>query len=180
VIADIALELVVDPQFDAVLDFFVQATGSSIWDGAGNETALAASAHQLATAEAAAFNERYPDAAGIPYWSIGGRSDLHPGGERCAADMPPFIAAWTMTLDPIDAKMLVTEAILDGQWLFPEPNDGLVTVESARWTGFLGCVPADHFDEMGQLLGDEPGLGNAWDHREFYAELIAWLRARNL
>ena len=180
VIADIALGLVVDPHLDAVLDFFVKSTGQSIWDGAGNETALAASAHQLSTAEAAAFNELYPDAAGVPYWSIGGRSNLHVGGLPCAADMPAFISAWTSTLDPIDPMMVTTGAILSGTELVPAPNDGLVTVESAQWASFLGCVPADHFDEMGQILGDEPGLGNEWDHRQFYADLIAWLRARGL
>lgn len=181
VIADIALKTVVDSHFDAVLDFFVQATGSSVWDGAGQETSLAASAHQLATAEAADFNARYPDVAGIPYWSIGGRSDLHPGGEDCSTAVPPFfVTSWLSTLDPIDGKMLVTEMILDGQGLVPAPNDGLVTVASARWGTFLGCVPADHFDEMGQLLGDEPGLGNDWDHRDFYADLIAWLRTQGL
>jgi triacylglycerol lipase len=179
-IADIALKYVVDTHFDAVLDFFVQMTGSSLWDGAGEETALAASAHQLATAEAAAFNERYPDAPGIPYWSIGGRSDLHFGGSRCDVDMPPFIAAWTGTIDPIDTSMIVTEEVLDGPGLFPEPNDGLVTVESSTWGTFLGCVPADHFDEMGQLLGDSPGFGNDWDYLQFYADLIAWLRQQGL
>jgi hypothetical protein len=26
-----------------------------------------------------------------------------------------------------------------------------VTVQSARWGTFIGCVPADHFDEVGQI-----------------------------
>ena len=33
------------------------------------------------------------------------------------------------------------------------PNDGLVSVESAKWGIFQGCVPADHIDEVG-LIGD--------------------------
>jgi triacylglycerol lipase len=51
-------------------------------------------------------------------------------------------------------------------------------VRDARWGRFLGCVPADHFDEIGQLFGDGPGWGNDFDHLLFYAELIEWLRAQ--
>lgn len=29
-------------------------------------------------------------------------------------------------------------------------NDGLVSVESAKWGDFQGCIPADHIDEIGQ------------------------------
>jgi len=35
------------------------------------------------------------------------------------------------------------------------PNDGLVAVSSAKWGTFMGCVPADHLDEVG-MLGDRP------------------------
>jgi hypothetical protein len=33
-------------------------------------------------------------------------------------------------------------------------------------------------DEIGQLFGDDPGFGNAFDHRELFAGLVAELRAR--
>ena len=55
-------------------------------------------------------------------------------------------------------------------------NDGLVRVEDARWGKFYGCVPADHNDEIGQVLGDSPGIGNDWDHQQFYADVVALLR----
>jgi triacylglycerol lipase len=70
--------------------------------------------------------------------------------------------------------------VLDGGIGDGMPNDGLVTAESARWGQFLGCLPADHIDEVGQILGDSPGLGNSWDHRELYAGVVALLRARGL
>ena len=57
------------------------------------------------------------------------------------------------------------------------PNNGLVRVTDARWGRFLGCVPADHFDEIGQLIGDRPGPGNSWRHLGFYADLVAFLRS---
>jgi triacylglycerol esterase/lipase EstA (alpha/beta hydrolase family) len=48
------------------------------------------------------------------------------------------------------------------------PNDGVVSVESAIWGDFLGCVPADHADEIGQF-GDEGTNGRTgWNHVRFY------------
>ena len=35
-------------------------------------------------------------------------------------------------------------------------NDGMVTVQSARWGTFMGCIPADHFDEVGQIAMENP------------------------
>jgi triacylglycerol lipase len=60
------------------------------------------------------------------------------------------------------------------------PNDGLVRVADAQHGEFLGCIPADHLDEIGQLLGDDPGFANDFDHLVFYRELVAWLRAGGL
>lgn len=51
-------------------------------------------------------------------------------------------------------------------------NDGLVTVASARHGTFLGEVPADHFDEVGQLLGTT-ALG--FNHRTFYSRLARFV-----
>jgi triacylglycerol lipase len=55
-----------------------------------------------------------------------------------------------------------------------------VRVKDARWGEFLGCVPADHLDEVGQLLGDGPGLGNDWDYVAFYDDLVRFLRGEGL
>jgi hypothetical protein len=54
------------------------------------------------------------------------------------------------------------------------PNDGLVSVKSARAPEsiFLGCVPADHFDEMGQLADFGPGLISGFDHKELYRRIV--------
>ena len=46
---------------------------------------------------------------------------------------------------------------------------------SARWGTFLGCVPADHFEEIGQLLGQPAGLGNPFSYKDFYRGLADWL-----
>jgi triacylglycerol lipase len=63
------------------------------------------------------------------------------------------------------------------EWgLPPEVSDGLVTVKSAKWGTFQGCIPADHLDEVGM-----PNLSGAdlsiFDSLRFYREVVAELRA---
>ena len=66
--------------------------------------------------------------------------------------------------------------------IIPAPNDGLVTVKSARWGRFLGCIPAAHLEEVGQPLGVAPGsVGDVkFDHLVFFRRLVAFLRAGGL
>ena len=59
--------------------------------------------------------------------------------------------------------------------LQPTANDGLVAVPSARWGRFLGCVPADHFDEVGQIAEVAPDLISGFFHRDLYRNLVAML-----
>lgn len=140
----------------------------------------------------AAFNAEYTDSPGVPYYSIMGRSDRTLATEECAAtDRPSFITKWDEERDPIDPMLAVMEGTLDDgdplwNWGNEHPNDGLVRVESSKWGRFLGCIPADHLDEVGQLFGDDPGcyweglnyICNDFDYLEFYVDLIAWLRAQ--
>jgi triacylglycerol esterase/lipase EstA (alpha/beta hydrolase family) len=59
-----------------------------------------------------------------------------------------------------------------------QTNDGLVPVASTRWGTFLGCIPADHLDEICQIAGDQPGGSNSFDCERFYRQLADWLVAR--
>jgi len=103
------------------------------------------------------------------------------GGDACAADDPPeFVSQWSDERDPIDPLFATTGAYIRGNPLDPTPNDGLVPAESARWGEFLGCIPADHADQIGQVLGDAPGLLNAWDHHDFWVALVEWIRDEGL
>ncbi|MFW5875559.1 MAG: esterase/lipase family protein [Myxococcota bacterium] len=136
----------------------------------------------------AAFNATYTDSPGVPYYSITGRSDWTWATEECdAADRPSFITKWDDERDPIDPLLSFMEGTLDDgdpiwDWGNIHPNDGLVRVESGKWGRFLGCIPADHLDEVGQLFGDSPDAGslrtNDFDYLEFYVDLIEWLRAQ--
>ena len=64
--------------------------------------------------------------------------------------------------------------------LFPDANDGLVTVQSARWGTFLGCVPADHLDEVGQIAHLLPDLISGFDHKQLYRRIVDTLHRDGL
>ena len=69
---------------------------------------------------------------------------------------------------------LVPAAFFVAHGLELRPNDGMVTVESAKWGKFKGCIPADHLDEVGQPKdGRHPLTG--FDHLEFYRKLASSL-----
>jgi triacylglycerol lipase len=133
---------------------------------------------QLTTAGATAFFKAHPDREGVAYFSIAGRSAKSDGVPDCGAALnPPFVAKWNGMVDPVDPLFAIPAGLLDG--LSPKPvHDGLVTVTSARHGVFLGCIPADHMDEVNQLAGDSPGPGNSFDAVQFYRDLAAWLVGR--
>ncbi len=178
-LADVALGLTDHGIVPDLLDAFVRLIGRPLWDAAGDDTSVTSAMRQLTTGGAADFNRAYPDQPGVAYYAIAGRTDWHGGGAPCRVDdSPAFITRWAHARDPADPAFWITEAALDGGLFDPIPNDGLVPVPSAQWGRFLGCIPADHLDQMGQLLGDLPGLANPFRHRVFYADLVGWLRSQ--
>jgi triacylglycerol lipase len=175
-VADIALGITENPSASGIIDDLVNAIGAPLYDQVGDETSVTAALHQFSTPGIAAFNASYPDAPGVFYASITGRTDSHLGGQVCAPDADiDLVTGWKMERDPTDPLFWLSEGILDAG---DEPNDGLVRVRDAKRGEFWGCVPADHMDEIGQLFGDDPGFGNAFDHRELFVGLVAELRAR--
>ena len=179
IVADVVLELVADARLQDALDALVRVIGAALYDTVGNETSVFDSLRQLSSDGADAFNDTYPNVEGLPYFSIAGRSagtaafrTPCPSGES-----PDFMDRWNIYLDPLDPLLTVPGAIVTERAFGGEVNDGLVAVNSARWGRFLGCIPADHLDQIGHLLGDSPGFGNAFDHLRFYRDLVAFLRA---
>ncbi|MEM7154262.1 MAG: alpha/beta fold hydrolase [Myxococcota bacterium] len=182
-IADIAVGILPNENAGAIVDWLVQLVGQPLWDELGNETSFYDSMVQMSHEGMVEFNAAYPDVEGVLYTSLTGRTGLHAGGEACEPDSPPpplFITDYEGDLDTTDPLFLIPEAILSDGVLSQEPNDGLVRAIDARWGEFLGCVPADHVDEVGHLFGDSPGIGNDWNHLEMYAGLVQYLRLRDL
>jgi pimeloyl-ACP methyl ester carboxylesterase len=99
------------------------------------------------------FNPANPDDERVSYISWMGRTCLY--GISCD-DICDVEIRWSYDLI----------------YLFEGANDGIVPVSSAPWGDYRGEVPADHFDEVGQLFGV---TGEHFDHEAFYLA-----RARDL
>lgn len=161
-VADVAAGLVpgdAEAALDAIADLF--GISSTSFEGA-----LAT----LTTTGAAAFNAQVQDVKGIRYWSVAGRSNLATSDE-----CPPsstITQEWDSSNDPMNPVLLPLGGILDAA-VSPETpvQDGLVTLDSAQWGTFLGCVPADHLAEVCQIAGESPGLGNDFDCLKLYENL---------
>lgn len=157
-----------------VIAFFLNFYGRP----GGYQSDIQAQLDLLSTAGVAAFMNRYPDNPQVTYYSIAGRSNKASTGKECATSAPVgFVARWNGYVDPINPALLVSAQAF--KLVLPNvPNDGLVAVPQARHGRFLGCIPADHADEVGQVLGQSPGGGNAFDYLIFYRDLASWLVAK--
>lgn len=153
------------------------ALGRPFYGDIANDTDFKASMDFMATDSVLDFNTKHPDRAGVAYYSVGGRSGLALAKDVCSAPLaPPFIKQWENDRDPVDLLLVPSWTILAGSILSPEANDGIINTASTKWGTWLGCIPADHFDEVGQLAGDSPGLGNGFDHIAFYRHVASYLR----
>lgn len=100
------------------------------------------------------FNVIYTDDPRVKYWSW--------QGETCVAGI-----GCGDSLDPLLLFSYQTIAGIAG------PNDGLVPESSAKWGEYLGLVPADHIDEIGQIAGV---TSLDYDHVEFFRQNARMLR----
>jgi triacylglycerol lipase len=115
----------------------------------------------------AAFALQYPDVEAMPRFSWAGRTCGRLEGACREANQDEVVE---LVLGASHALMSAAAAD-DGDH---GENDGVVLVSSARWGEFLGIVPADHFDEVGQIADAAPA---PFDHRGFYLSEARRLRA---
>jgi len=175
-VADAALGLTQSSVGDA-LGALIALFGSVVLDPAGNpDSDFKAAIAQMSTAGATAFNAKYPDDPDVAYFSIAGRSNFA-GDYDCGSQTEaPFIEKWDPVRAPIDPLLAATEGIINGAGSPPPTNDGLVTVASAKWGTFLGCVPASHLGEVCQIGGQSSG--SSYDCVTMYRDIAAWLVAQ--
>ncbi len=160
----------------ALATAFAALVGRPVWGQISDDPDLKASLESISTAGATAFNAAYPDPPEVRIYSLAGRSNGQLAASECfAPKAPPFVRAFDGVKDPIDPMLFLIAQILNESLTSPVPNDGMVQVASTKWGTWLGCIPADHMDEIGQLLGDGPGSGNSFDHLTFYKDLAAFL-----
>jgi triacylglycerol lipase len=100
-----------------------------------------------------AFNAETPDAAGVRYFSFGASVPL----ERVT---PPLRRGWGL--------LMPTEG----------PNDGMVSVWSARWGQYVGTLAVDHFAQTPDGLFVHPA--EDFDAVGFYSRLVEDLSRRGL
>jgi len=178
-VADVVLKLTPSDRAQDLLDALVKLVGRPLWESIDGETSLATALHQFSKPGIEAFNAKYTDAPGVAYYSLTGRSQRSLALSDCQSkETPPFVADFKYETDPIDPLFAVFAAYLSSTELGGSPNDGLVRVKDAKWGTFLGCVPADHVDQIGHLFGDSPGLGNGWKYKTFYVELVKLIREK--
>jgi triacylglycerol lipase len=160
-------------------DAFVNAIASAFawtYNEARARNDLRAALVGLSEREAATFNAANPDDPRVLYWSWAGRSHLRTGVAVCNGaryENEP------LRVDPTTLPLAPFAALLEGFDPLENVNDGLVSVRSARWGVFQGCVPADHFDEVGQIAHTGP-IASGFDHLAFYRKIVDDLRAAGL
>jgi triacylglycerol lipase len=117
------------------------------------------------------FNPKYTDDPSVIYKSYAGRSNLRTGIIACEGSVYPNEPA---KVDPVQTALLGTALFLEEGQL--KVNDGMVTVDSAKWGTFEQCVPADHLKEVGQL---GPSAAS-FDHVALFREIVARVRKAGL
>ena len=161
---------------DDLLETLAKAFGMRISDVAESSD-LRAALGDMAEADADAFNAAHPDDDRVHYMSVAGVSNV--------AGIPNWrdagACAWSgyrksngSRAYPLGGRADVMDVLLKpvakhvAHGFDFTPNDGVVTVESAMWGDFLGCVPADHADEVGQFNDNGTNARTGWNHTRFY------------
>lgn len=175
-VADAVAGLIPGFSYD-LINGLLKAVGILV--GAPGEPNLKAQLVQLSTASMSRFNPDNPNDPRVRYYSVAGRSALKRADTECSGGLWPNGAR----SDLLDALFVVPAGVFSltsPNPLDPVAHDGLVSVESAKWGRFLGCVPADHLDEIGQIadLFTDPVSG--FEHKGMYRKIVDQLRADGL
>ncbi len=158
-VADRLLELVPgewDPVLD-VLAFFV----TGLYTDPLAQPEVRSAMTWCSTGFTATFYEEFPPAPSVAWYSYAGRAGVTANGKpECEAALIP-----NPTLkNALNAPFYPGWLLIGG--LQGVDNDGLVPVESAKYGTFLGCIPADHVQEIGMYWLTLP----VFDHQGFYLE----------
>jgi len=179
-VADALFKLVPDWS-DGLIDSIADALGQSLFDIDSNSDMRASLMSLSEDYVQKTFNPANPDDPRVSYFSYAGRSNDAPGAPDCDGS---WLANDESVIDHIDPLLTITGNYLktpsDGIHCAGDEcvNDGIVTVASSRWGLFMGCFPADHFDEVGQIAKEKPNSESGYDQRVFYRQVVERLRDR--
>ncbi len=180
-VADAALGLI--PEFaDDALDFLVEFyAGFITTEKLAENSDIRSAFESLAESNSEAFNRENPDDSRVYYQSWAGLSNVARIGldadlVACQEDGGALYLSDGQR-DFMDLRLVLGAGIVaHGTAL--KPNDGMKTVESARWGDFMGCIPADHYDEIGQVGDEGPQRATAFDAVAFFRTIAYDLAAR--
>jgi triacylglycerol esterase/lipase EstA (alpha/beta hydrolase family) len=163
-IADALLGLTNGP-IDGLVDGFLDVFTGLVWGESNEDPNLRVAMMSCSRPAMDEFNEAYPNDDRVAYFSYAGFSGRFADGRpECEGSERPIPRHGDTVAPEFLAGFLFLGGILTA-------NDGLVTVESAKWGRFMGCLPADHLDEIGQL----GGIVDVFDYRSFYREHTEFL-----
>ena len=125
---------------------------------------------ELSRAHMEQFNRDVPDHPAVRYRSWAGRSVQNRLVRNTASQAcDSGVHANPPGRDLVDPLFRLMAPIVSSE---QGPNDGLVAVSSAKWGTFMGCVPADHLDEVGMLGDSAPQRFSGFSYLELF-ETIA-------
>jgi triacylglycerol lipase len=129
---------------------------------------LQATLRSMSVSEREAYHRAWPDPPHVPIYSYAGFTNrLSPAPQLCSEGSllpPPRHGDW------IEPLLITSYGLLGGPFT---ANDGVVPTASCVWGEFLGCIPADHFDQIGQLSGVTD-----FDFEAFYLNHARFLEGR--
>jgi triacylglycerol lipase len=192
-VAEAALSALENGTADDILQTLVGAWGHQENVGIPDHAALAETLRGLTLEAAAERNHDLVDADGIFYQSWAGVSQVlgetSEASEKsirthCAGpDGALLLQRHEGTRDAMNPLLYITApfsgtSLDDSGAVVTSPSDGMVSVESAKWGEFRGCIPADHYKGIAQpgLMTRDPLTG--FDAPAFYAWLAGDLAER--
>jgi triacylglycerol lipase len=190
-IADAALGFLPDADHSKLIDALASMWGLTFSDLAANSH-LVAALQSMSERDMPMFNQTTPDAPGVLYQSwagfsyVGGKTTS--GIEQSIADAcrdssgAPLMFRHPGTRDPMD-PLLVASAVFVSHFdvFHPSsaiPNDGVSTIDSAKWGEFRGCYSADHLDQVGQINDSGLNKETGFDYLNLYRKIAFDLAAR--
>jgi triacylglycerol esterase/lipase EstA (alpha/beta hydrolase family) len=176
-------------------DFLQGLIGSSLATEIPDDAALMRTLQGLTLESLEAFNRQINDEPAIAYQSWAGVSHVlgrsSPKSDdlvraHCAGpDGASLYLRHPDTNDEMSELLLATAPFStlthgdDGR-VVTSPSDGMISVASARWGRFRGCLPADHYDLVGQVAHSTRDPRTGFDAPLFYRYVAADLAGSGL
>jgi triacylglycerol lipase len=160
-----------------------------------SDAALATTLRGLTLTELADFNRKTPNAEGLYYQSFAGVSHVlgksSEASERsirraCVASDRTFQLFQHPGKRDVMNELLWVSApfgstsLTDAGTVISGPSDGMISVDSAQWGNFRGCIPADHYDVIGQIGKTTRDPISGFDAPRFYRWVASDLAMRGL